>query len=169
MNPRRTDWLARSFTPRRFTLRSVTPHGITPHGFTLIELLIALAVVAILSAIAWPGYGAVMQRAQRHDARLALMELQHAQERHYLRHFAYTGQLTAARADGGLGHSERAGDYRLSITLDADGQGYTVHAVPEPATRQARDLACARFTLDHAGRHAATDSSGADSTAACWR
>lgn len=164
MNPRRTGWLARSFTPRRFT-----PRSITPHGFTLIELLIALAVVAILSAIAWPGYGAVMQRAQRHDARLALLELQHAQERHYLRHFAYTDQITAARTDGGLGHSGRAGDYRLSISLDANGQGYTAHAVPEPATRQARDLSCARFTLDHTGGHAATDSSGADSTAACWR
>ena len=154
MNPRRTGWLARSFTPR-----CVTPSFVTPRGFTLIELLIALAVVAILSAIAWPGYGAVMQRAQRHDARLALLELQHAQERHYLRHFGYTEQLTAART----------GDYRLSISLDANSQGYTAHAVPEPGTRQARDLACARFTLDHTGRHAATDSTGADSTAACWR
>lgn len=169
MNPRRTGPLTRGFTPRSFTSRGVIARSFTLHGFTLIELLIALAVVAILSAIAWPGYGAVMQRAQRHDARLALLELQHAQERHYLRHFEYTDQLTAARTDGGLGHSGGVGDYGLSINLDANGQGYTAHAVPQPGTRQARDLACARFSLDHTGRHAATDSSGADSTAACWR
>src|SRR5690606_39968109 len=110
-------------------------------GFTLIELLIALAVVAILSAIAWPGYGAVIRRAQRQDARLALLELQHAQERHYLRHFSYTDRLTASRADGGLarsGHSP-SGEYRLSVTLHADGQGFVAEAVADTQSRQAQD------------------------------
>lgn len=140
-------------------------------GFTLIELLIALTVVAILSAIAWPGYGAIMHRAQRHDARLALLELQHDQERHYLRHFEYTDLLTDPPAAGGLGRSDRSrsGEYQLSVTLRADGQGYIAHAVPAPESRQARDRTCARFSLDQTGRHAATDAAGADSTASCWR
>ena len=42
-------------------------------GFTLLELLVTLAIVGILTAIAWPGYGAVMRRAQRDEARLALL------------------------------------------------------------------------------------------------
>ena len=40
----------------------------TAAGFTLVELLIALTVFAILSAIAWPGYAGIMHRAQRNDA-----------------------------------------------------------------------------------------------------
>lgn len=139
-------------------------------GFTLIELLIALAIVAILSAIAWPGYGAVIRRAQRQDARLALLELQHEQERHYLRHFAYTDRLTASRADGGLarsGHSP-SGEYLLSVTLRADGQGFVAEAVADTQSRQAHDRQCARFTVDEKGRRTATDSTGNDSTAACW-
>lgn len=139
-------------------------------GFTLIELLIALAVMAILSAIAWPSYDTVIRRAQRQDARLALLELQHEEERHYLRHFAYTDRLTASRADGGLarsGHSP-SGQYLLSVTLRADGQGFVGEAVADAGGRQARDQQCARFTVDEKGRRTATDSAGNDSTAACW-
>ncbi len=55
----------------------------TDHGFSLLELLVTLAIVGILTAIAWPGYGAVMQRAQRNDARLALLGIQYAEELRY--------------------------------------------------------------------------------------
>lgn len=140
-------------------------------GVTLLELLIALTVMGILSALAWPGYSAIMLRTQRHDAQLALLDLQHAQERHYLRHFQYTDLLTEAPAEGGLGRGERSdgGEYRLSVTLHADGQGYTAHAFPAPESRQGRDRTCARFSLDHTGRHAATDVTGSDTTRDCWR
>lgn len=139
-------------------------------GFTLIELLITLAVVAILSAIAWPGYGAVIRRAQRQDARLALLDLQHAQERHYLRHFSYTDRLEGTRADGGLGLGGLSpqGEYRLAVEVDADGQGYLARAVPLARGRQAQDHQCASFSVDETGRRTAADSAGGDTTTTCW-
>jgi type IV pilus assembly protein PilE len=142
-----------------------------PRGFTLIELMVAVTIVALLGAIALPGYGEVIRRAQRQDARLALMELQHELERHYLRSFTYTDRITEPRDAGGLGYRDlsRSGDYRLSVRLREDGQGYLAEAMPEAGGRQARDTQCARFTVDEKGLRTATDTGGTDTTAPCWR
>jgi type IV pilus assembly protein PilE len=140
-------------------------------GVTLLELMVTLAVLALLCAIAWPGYGAVMQRAQRIEARLALLELQHAQERHYLRYFAYTDRLEEATSTGGLGRSARTatGAYSLSVRLRNAAQGYVAEAVVHPDGRQAGDATCARFTLDETGQQSARSADGQDTTAACWQ
>jgi type IV pilus assembly protein PilE len=140
-------------------------------GFTLLELMITLAIVGILAALAWPGYGAIIQRAQRNDARLALLAIQHAEESHYQRFHAYTGALTGPRADGGLGLAERssAGSYQLSVSASDDGQHYSAVAQALPAGRQGSDHACETFLVDETGRRSARDAAGNDSTAACWR
>ena len=78
-------------------------------GFTLIELMVAVTIVALLGAIALPGYGEVIRRAQRQDARLALMELQHELERHYLRRFTYTDRITAPRDRHAMSHAPAKG------------------------------------------------------------
>jgi type IV pilus assembly protein PilE len=140
-------------------------------GFTLLELLVTLAIVAILAALAWPGYGAIIQRAQRNDARLALMTIQHAEEVHYQRFNAYTEALTLSGASGGLGlddHSDN-GSYALSVSTSDDGQHYSAMARTTAQGRQAADRACASFLIDETGQRAATDASGADNTEACWR
>src|SRR5262245_47223884 len=84
-------------------------------GFTLVELLVALAVTAILSAMAWPGYRATLQRAQRNDARLALLQLQVLQEGHYASHLRYAGGFGSNDDPATLRASDRSisGHYRL--------------------------------------------------------
>ena len=64
-------------------------------GFTLIELVIAMAIVAVLAAVALPTYQGVRHRAQRTDARLALLWIQYQQERHYAANNAYAEALSA--------------------------------------------------------------------------
>lgn len=137
-------------------------------GVTLVELLVALAVVAILSAVAWPGYAAVMKRAHRQDARLALMQVQHRQERHYLRHLQYSGDTGGSPGDESPRLRSDSGNYRLYIRLREGGQGYVAHAVPDPRGRQAADNDCARFSIDETGRRWAENAAGGDSTALCW-
>lgn len=140
-------------------------------GFSLLELLVALGIVALLAAIALPGYGAIMRRAQRNDARLALLAIQHAEELHYLGFNAYSDALTQSVAQGGLGlatHST-SGNYQLSIQLRGGGQGFLASARPAPQGRQSADHDCALLTIDETGRSGASDANAVDASALCWR
>lgn len=58
-------------------------------GFTLAELLAVLVIVAILAAIAMPGYAAHVTRTRRVEAQAALVEAMQLEERYYNEHNAY--------------------------------------------------------------------------------
>ncbi len=139
-------------------------------GFTLVELTITLAIIGILSAIAWPSYSAVLHRARRGEARLALLRIQHAQERHFANHLSYSGQIEATPADGGLAMAPSTpdGGYTLSTSPSDDGQHYLAVAEASPTGRQARDTDCARLVVTDSGNRTATSRSGADTTAISW-
>lgn len=146
-------------------------HG--DRGVTLIELLIALTVVAVLSAIAVPGYGAVMQRVNRNDARLALLRLQHLQERHFATHLRYASQLGAADDATTLAHSGRseAGHYLLGLSTPVDGQSFTATATADMGRRQSSDVDCLSLSVDQMGRRRSADASGRwheDDPRRCW-
>src|SRR5271165_1390838 len=50
-------------------------------GFTLVELMIAVVIVAIIAAIAMPAYTLQTQKARRSDARNALLDIAGREER----------------------------------------------------------------------------------------
>jgi type IV pilus assembly protein PilE len=142
-------------------------------GFTLVELLSALAIVGILSAIAWPGYSAVIQRAQRNEARFALLQLQQLQERHYATHLRYGARLGTTLDVDTLITPERTagGHYLLSIIRTQDGQGYTALASAREGGAQARDHHCQRLSIDQTGLRRSADALGNWSIAdphRCW-
>jgi len=60
-------------------------------GFTLIELMIVIAVVAILAAVAYPSYFETVKKSRRSDAQGVLMGLAGAMERHYTNNSTYVG------------------------------------------------------------------------------
>jgi type IV pilus assembly protein PilE len=132
-------------------------------GVTLIELLVGLAIVGILSAIAWPSYSAVVQRAQRNEARMALLQLQHLQERHYATHLRYAGRLgTAADAQTLVAQARTdSGHYLLAVSATEDGQGFIAMATARADGPQARDVRCQRLAVDHAGSRRSAEILGA--------
>lgn len=103
-------------------------------GFTLFELLIALAIVAILATISIPAYQDVVARSRRSDAMAAVLRVQLAQERWRSEHAAYADSLAAL---GWSSTESPDGYYRLRITR-ADSTDFMVLASPAGA-QQADD------------------------------
>lgn len=71
-------------------------------GFTLIEVMITVAIVAILSAVAYPSYRDYIVRGQLVDATTALSTYRADMERHFQdnRSFATVGDFTTPCAAG---------------------------------------------------------------------
>ena len=143
-------------------------------GFTLIELLVALAIVGILTSVAYPSYARQIVKARRVEAQLALLDLMQRQEQYRAQHHSYIAfSIAAGTFDAGqfrtwLGSSAAASAYEL----DGDacpGQPLAacivLRARPGTANVNAAfsDPECGTLTLDSTGAQGA---SGASSR--CW-
>ena len=140
-------------------------------GFTLIEVMIVVAVVGILSAIAYPSYAEYIRRGHRADARAGLLQAQQWLER-------------ASTATGVYPVSGSAPYYALPPALTWDGdttkrytigfQGaptnatFTLVATRKVGSPQATDR-CGDFTLTHTGtRNTVNYAAGTDPLRDCW-
>lgn len=136
-------------------------------GVTLIELLTVVVVIAIIASIAVPSYRSYMLRAQRSDAKAALLRIATAEEKFYLQNNTYTTNMTAASPAGlGIPGTEN-GWYTLSVTA-ADATSFTAQAVAPSTSPQFKDTDCRTFTINSAGTKTAQTSAAADNTANCW-
>lgn len=141
----------------------------TVWGFTLIELVVVVAIIGILTAIAFPAYQDHMQKSRRASAKSALMDLAARQEKYYAMNNRYTDVLsligypaTGSQFDVTEGHSSAY--YQVDVTVSAatDSVPASFSAVAKPVGAQAGD-SCGNFSLDSTGRQ---DASG--SVVSCW-
>jgi type IV pilus assembly protein PilE len=136
-------------------------------GWTLIELMVALLILAILATFALPAYRSHALRAHRVEATSALLELAAAQERFYLHHDRYAShtELAAAPPQGlGLAQMTRNGRYRLTIDV-ADTRVFSASAAA--SGDQAADERCSTLAIDAYGSRTATSAAGI-AAARCW-
>ena len=133
--------------------------------------MIAIVIVAILSAIAIPGYRSYVQRAQRAEAKTALLRIQGAQEKFFVQQNRYAAALAPA-APAGLGTpaTTETGLYTLALVLTDGGDGLPRHRHgPRAAARRTTTRSCATLSIDNNGLKGARNSAGADTTRDCWR
>jgi type IV pilus assembly protein PilE len=135
-------------------------------GVTLIELMAVVMVLGILGIIAIPGYRNYSMRAQRTDAKQALLRLATNQERFYLQNRRYGG--TADLGDPLLAFNpavSEKGAYAIAVPV-ANATTYTATATVRSGgvIDQTRDTECVSFSLTAQGvRTAAPDPQGR-----CW-
>jgi type IV pilus assembly protein PilE len=112
-------------------------------GFTLIELMIAVVIVGILAAVAWPSYQAYVQRGKRSEAQQLMLSIVNREQQFLLDARQYTDVLGA----GGLGMTSQQWDctgnanktcfnpsYDITVTLDAGPPpAFTVTGTPKSA------------------------------------
>ena len=147
-------------------------------GVTLIELMIVVMIVAVLAAIAVPGYRQYVLRSHRTEARASLLALATAQEKFYLQCNTYTAALDpAAATDCGTDNirfntTSETGLYTIAVTA-ADADAWSATAIPVATEGQSQDARCQFLSLNSQGVKAGSpNSDGSGVTAAttreCW-
>ncbi|HEX6992703.1 MAG TPA: type IV pilin protein [Gammaproteobacteria bacterium] len=127
-------------------------------GITLIELMIVVIVVGVLATIAVPSYRQYSIRAQRTEAKSALLQLAANQERFYTRN-GNTFVSNLASID--MPAVTEGNRYRLAVTV-ANAQTFTATATAINGMTDDDD--CQVFSINAEGQRSATPDPHGD----CW-
>lgn len=121
-------------------------------GLTLVELLIVMAIIGILTAIAFPSYEAYLKKGRRADAQTLMMDIATKEQQYLLDARTYTATIGA----GGLGISTSGWTCAATCT----NAFYTITVAPVGATPPTFTITAApqgpqvgdgNLTLDHQG------------------
>lgn len=151
-------------------------------GFTLVELMITVAVVAILAAIALPSYTQYIRRSDRTVVKSTMIDLIARQEGYNLDHKRYATTFAKLGFSSGAQYVDRQGNLSATSTSSsiyqaslqgnpgssscppggsASAAGFTIAMVPIGA--QAADTGCGTLCLSSAGIRSASGTS-----TDCW-
>jgi type IV pilus assembly protein PilE len=133
-------------------------------GVTLLELMAVVMIVGVLAALALPSYRQYEIRAQRTEAKAALLQLATNEERWYLQNNSYSNDPTVL---GFSSSKTENGAYQLSVASADLRTTYKATATPVSggSIDMTADADCAAFSLDSQG---AKSVSGTLSVDRCW-
>lgn len=142
----------------------------TSKGFTLVELMIVMAIIAILSMVALPSYRNYVVRASREAAQTEMMQMAALQEKIYLNSNSYSiaadiiGTPYTGQAAGGVGRTgARSNDLKYTYTCPPAActpQAFTITATPVAGSTQVGD---GTITIDSTGLKQWNSASGTKS------
>jgi type IV pilus assembly protein PilE len=134
-------------------------------GFSLIELMVTVAVVALLATIAVSSYSSQVQKSRRTEAKSALLDLAGREERLFSTTNSYSSdELFLGYATVSTPMTNMAfGNGYYQLTAVATTSTYTLTATA--VGNQANDALCGNFTLNQLGVQGVT---GTATVASCW-
>jgi len=135
-------------------------------GFSLIELMIAVAILGIIVAVGYPAYTDQVRKSRRAEGMGELLDLADRMERFYSDKGTYAGASLGNAGTDIYTTTTAKGYYTLSINSQT-ATDFSVSAAPTTKGGQNRDK-CGTFTLTGQGTKSITTSSGYTNDM-CWR
>ncbi|AKA84403.1 pilus assembly protein [Pseudomonas synxantha] len=130
--------------------------GMDSRGFSLIELLIVVAIIALLAGVTYPGYIGQIKKVYRAQIVALLSEQAQHLERFYTKNGTF---IDASSVSAGNDH------YRISVVLNP--QDFDLLATPVVDSVMAGD-ACAAFGLTSTGMRSNPGAAPDMSRKLCW-
>ena len=106
-------------------------------GFTLIELMIVVAIIAILAAIAYPYYTQYKIRTNRADLQVELIRIAQRLQAYQLVNHTYSGATLAGIGGSSTYPVTDDAVYAIDLAIDGDNLGYVLTATPIATSIQA--------------------------------
>jgi len=127
-------------------------------GFSLIELLIAVAIIGILAGVAYPAYTDFVTRSKRAEAQRELMRLANLQEQVFVDTRSYAADMTGLGFANAI-YTTETGNYAIEVSAQT-ATTFTLTATAKLA-QATNDSACGTITIDDTGQQAGASSH-------CW-
>jgi type IV pilus assembly protein PilE len=130
-------------------------------GFTLLEVMIVVAIVAILAAIALPNYADYVTRGKIIQATSGLSDLRQGMEQYFLDNRTYVGYCASPAGTARVQPTVPA----FTLTCAEAVSTYTLTATGNPAQGMDNRFV---YTVDQGGVKTSTGPPGWAGNATCW-
>lgn len=126
------------------------------HGFSLIELMITIAIIAIIVTIAFPSYNRYVIQTNRAEGKAITMQVAQTLERCFTRYASYVDEDCPVQN----GNTVTSENDKFDVTVASTATTFTLTATPDRS-----DPECATLTLNHRGQRGSTGTGTVDD---CW-
>lgn len=146
-------------------MKSLSRRNVHGAGFTLIEVMITVAIIAIIAAVALPNYIEYLTRSRIVEAKTNLSDMRTRLEQYFFDNRAYpTACIAAAAGPAGAGNIYKPASAKFfGVTCALTPTTYTVTATGTGS------MAGFVYTVNEANTHATTGTGAWGKTSAtCW-